>query len=322
VQSATSAANSTAAGAGVDTSPLKRVVYVLGTGRCGSTLLDILLGAHPDVCSTGELRQLPIITRGLAQPCSCGQDASLCEFWTSVRSDLEPEFHLSELDAGRKFESTRALPRTSLMLAVPGSTVSRYAEGLTALMRAISHKSGRPIVVDSSKHISRALILWRLRRQGIDVRYVHLVRDGRGFVWSKRRTLDGQGMGLSPPEKSVADLSFWWVVSNLLSAGLFRLRGGRYLRVRYEDLVAQPGPTLATVGRFVGIDLTNVIREVEAGSPVPVGHVVGGNRLRFARGLVLKPDTEWQKNLPKADERTFWGIAGWLARRYGYQARP
>ena len=297
------------------------MVYVLGTGRCGSTVLDILLGSHPDVCSTGELRQLPIVARGLRQPCSCGEDALSCPFWTKVLAELEPAVPLAELDQGRRFEFTRALPRTALLLAFPRSAVSRYARSLAALLRAISVQSGRPVVVDSSKHIGRAMILWKARGRGIDLRFVHLVRDGRGFVWSKRRVLDGQGLGLSPQEKNVADLSVWWVVSNLLSSVLFRLHPGRYLRVRYEDLVAKPERTLEGLGRFLGLDLTDVIATVRDHRPVPVGHVVGGNRLRFARGLVLKPDTEWQQNLPQDDERTFWGIAGWLARRYGYEAR-
>lgn len=301
--------------------PVPKVVYILGTGRCGSTVLDIMLGAHPDICSTGELHRLPTVATGASQPCSCGADASACEFWGRVIADVERQFPLAELQAGRRFEFTRSLPRTALGLAVPGSAVDRFADRLGVLMQAIARQSGRPIVVDSSKHSSRGLILWHARRAGIDVRFVHLVRDGRGFVWSKRRVLDGQGLGLTVPEKSVADLSAWWVVSNVLSGLLFRLHPGRYLRLRYEDLVADPEATLAKIGKFVGVDLRPVAQSLRDGTPLAVGHVVGGNRLRFARTLVLRPDTDWQQNMPRADERTFWSIAGWLARRYGYSVR-
>ncbi len=298
-----------------------RLVYILGTGRCGSTLLDILLGAHPDFCSTGELTQLPMIAHGAAQPCSCGADLSACEFWSQVVADVERQFPLKELDAGRQYEYTRSLLRTAVLLGVPGSAVDRYSDRLAVLLGSISRRSGRPIVVDSSKHAGRGLILWRARRRGMDVRFIHLVRDGRGFVWSKRRVVDGQGLGLAPRKRSVADLSTWWVISNLLSAILFRGHPGRYLRIRYEDLVASPAETLEKVGAFVGADLSEVIRAVREQRPVAVGHVVGGNRLRFNRALVLKPDTDWLQHLPQADERTFWGFAGWLARRYGYRTR-
>jgi hypothetical protein len=297
-----------------------RLVYILGAGRCGSTLLDLMLGAHPTICSTGELFHFPENLRGKPQPCSCGAEATACEFWGKVRSDVEQQFPLTALDAGRRFESTRSLPRTALLAGIPGSSVDQYARRLTSLLRAIAKESGKTVVVDSSKLTSRGLIMWRTRSMGVDVRYIHLVRDGRGYVWSKLRTLDGQGLGLTPPEKNVADLSAWWVMANVLSAVFFRFRRGRYIRIRYEDLVANPEGTLGRVGKFIGVDLSGIIAAVRDRQPLPGGHIVGGNRMRFNRTVVLKPDTEWQQNLPKEDERTFWGIAGWLARRYGYQA--
>lgn len=301
--------------------PPVRLVYILGAGRCGSTLLDMVLGANPDICSTGELRTLSAISRGVPQPCSCGDDVSTCVFWTKVRSDVEQQFPLAKLEAGRKYESTRSLPRTTLLLGIPGTSVDQYARRLAVLLRAIATQSGKPVVVDSSKHTGRGLILWRTRASGVDVRYIHMVRDGRALIWSKFRVADGQGLGLTPPEKNAADLSVWWLVSNILSGLLFMFRRDRYLRVRYEDLMADPEGTLRQVGQFVGVDLTDVISAVREQRPLAVGHVVGGNRTRFNRTLVLRPDTEWQQNLRKEDERTFWGIAGWLARRYGYEAR-
>ena len=298
-----------------------RLVYILGAGRCGSTLLDVILGSHPDICSTGELFHFPESVLDRPQPCSCGAVGNACPFWSSVRADVEQQFPITDLKRGRRYESTRSLPRTALLAATPGSSVDQYARRLAVLLRAISTQSQRSIVVDSSKYPSRGLIMWRTRSKGTDVRYIHMVRDGRGLLWSKRRTADGQGLGLTPPDRNIADLAVWWVMSNVLSALLFGFRRNRYLRIRYEDLMANPASVLEQVGRFVGVDLTAVIEAVRNQRPLPVGHVVGGNRLRFNRALVLKPDSEWQKNLSPEDERTFWGIAGWLARRYGYEAK-
>ena len=50
----------------------------------------------------------------------------------------------------------------------------------------------------------------------------------------------------------------------------------------------------------------------------PTGHRVGGNRMRFSGTVRLRPDLEWTTKLPAGDSETFWRIAGWLARRYGY----
>ena len=48
------------------------------------------------------------------------------------------------------------------------------------------------------------------------------------------------------------------------------------------------------------------------------GHRVGGNRMRFSGIVRLRPDLEWTTKLPMSDGETFWRMAGWLARRYGY----
>ena len=301
--------------------PRIRVVYILGTGRCGSTLLDIILGSHPDVCSTGELHRLPSVAAGGEQPCSCGSDAADCPFWSRVIAEVGRSFPFDRLAAGRAYEFTRSLPLTSIELALPRSKVARYAGDLAQLFEAIARVSGRSVVVDSSKHSSRGIILWHGRRRGLDVRFVHLVRDGRGYIWSKRRVRDGQGLGRDSPDQTVADLSAWWLLSNVISATLFRLHPGRYLRLRYEDLVSDPAGTLRTLGRFLEIDLEPAIGALQRREALPVGHVVGGNRMRFSRALVLRPDIDWQQHLPWSDERTFWGIAGWLARKYGYGPR-
>jgi len=34
------------------------VVYILGSGHSGSTLLDLILGAHPGFSSSGEVAKL------------------------------------------------------------------------------------------------------------------------------------------------------------------------------------------------------------------------------------------------------------------------
>src|SRR3990172_10422147 len=68
-----------------------RVIYIAGAAHSGSTLLDLMLNAHPDIVSVGEVLKL---NRQLAYrdtekktyaACSCGA-ASLwdCKFWSAV----------------------------------------------------------------------------------------------------------------------------------------------------------------------------------------------------------------------------------------------
>ena len=55
-----------------------RVIYIAGTSHSGSTLLDLMLNAHPAIFSAGEVlklnRQLGINhpRKQTGAPCSCG----------------------------------------------------------------------------------------------------------------------------------------------------------------------------------------------------------------------------------------------------------
>ena len=62
-----------------------------------------------------------------------------------------------------------------------------YAEMTAALYRSISDVSGKTVILDSSKKPLRTYAL--LATGTVDVRVLHLVRDGRGVVWSRLKSL-------------------------------------------------------------------------------------------------------------------------------------
>ena len=61
-----------------------RVLFIGGWGRCGSTLLDMMLGQVSNVVSAGELREIWL--RGCVEnrPCGCGAPFWDCSFWRDV----------------------------------------------------------------------------------------------------------------------------------------------------------------------------------------------------------------------------------------------
>jgi hypothetical protein len=67
-----------------------RVIYIAGTSHSGSTLLDLMLNAHPAIFSAGEVlklnRQLGINhPRKQNAPCSCGAPSLWqCPVWSRV----------------------------------------------------------------------------------------------------------------------------------------------------------------------------------------------------------------------------------------------
>ena len=153
--------------------PMKRplrVVYVLGTGRCGSTLLDLMLGLAPDGQSTGELWTLARPIAREEAPCSCGAPASSCPFWSGVLERLPSGAGLPELArASRSFDRLRALPLTFVARSLGTPAYRAHAERIRALYEAIAARGGRPILVDSSKDPVRALSVGSAGGTGLEV---------------------------------------------------------------------------------------------------------------------------------------------------------
>ena len=59
------------------------IIYIMGYGRSGSTLLDIILGNHSEIESLGEVAFLhqDLYQGGL---CSCLNSYADCPFWSQV----------------------------------------------------------------------------------------------------------------------------------------------------------------------------------------------------------------------------------------------
>ena len=61
-----------------------KVLYIAGSGRSGSTILDNILGELDGFVSAGEVRFL--WERGMRddRTCACGEPFSSCPFWGDV----------------------------------------------------------------------------------------------------------------------------------------------------------------------------------------------------------------------------------------------
>ena len=80
-----------------------------------------------------------------------------------------------------------------------------------------------------------------------EARFVHLIRDGRDVALSRR----ARGMGADKPIADVAEL--WRRRIENARKQAKRLRG-RYLELRYEDLVADPEPALRRVCELIELE--------------------------------------------------------------------
>ena len=173
-----------------DTAPV-RVLFIGGWGRSGSTLVERLLAEMPDVVGAGEVTHL--WRRALAdnQPCACGAAFDACPFWISVGKvafDGWDNVDADEILAlARRVDRTRYVPRLALPTRVTRrrEDLLRYGDLYRRIYAAIAEVTGARVIVDSGKHASQAFAL--RHHPGIDLRVLHLVRDGRGvaYSWSK-----------------------------------------------------------------------------------------------------------------------------------------
>ena len=305
------------------------VLYVGGWGRSGSTLFDRMLGQIPGVASLGEVREVWQRSCVEDRPCGCGEPFSRCPFWIEVGRRAFGGWGSLDLDEVLRLRYGLDRPWTPAVLAAsrvrPGKRreLGRYEGILGSLYHAVREVSEARVLVDSSKLPSHALLLRRV--PGIDLRLVHLVRDSRGvaFSWQKEiKAVDVAGDGRSRYLNRYGTIaaSARYVLYNELTR-LVGIRRVPYLRLRYEDLLADPGAGLTRTLRHAGLDLgegdLGFLRDGEA--DLHPNHTVDGNPVRFATGPVrLRTDDEWRRRMPPSDRRSVTALTSPLLMAYGY----
>lgn len=215
-----------------------KVVYVMGTGRSGSTILGIALGNSPRIVYAGELH-LWIGKSGVSP--LAGEERE--RFWRQVRE-------LVEIPAGFPVKKARALEKTAGLFSIGTWLAQRrlrpeYRRITADLYRAIARVAGATHVVDTSHFPRRARHLQTL--DGIELHLLFVVRDPGNVVGSYARD------DVDFPRFNILTTNAYMWLSHLLSLYVFlRQPRERRLLVRYEDLVADPDGVLGGILACVG----------------------------------------------------------------------
>ncbi|MGF1666463.1 MAG: sulfotransferase [Acidimicrobiia bacterium] len=296
-----------------------KVLAIVGSDRSGSTLLDNILGGIPGAFSGGEIRYL--WERGLDELrlCGCGVRVVDCEVWSQVLAQVPSE----TIDTPRMLADLELLrtrhaftPRVPVVGRRHDRRLIDIARRVAPIYHELAAVSGAKVLVDSSKRPTWGHLL--SLTPDVELSVVHLIRDPRAVAHSRKRfkrqidSTEERGMPQHPPFVSAT----FWTVWNIAGEPFSHLPG--YLRLRYEDLLADPVGAIDAIRSIVGLEMphpTLTRAEVEL-SP---SHTVSGNPGRFQTGPVaLRSDDAWRRDQHPRDRLVVDALTWPLARRYGY----
>jgi hypothetical protein len=299
------------------------VLFVMGHGSSGTTILGNTLGEVDGFFHAGELRTIWAEALAGLQRCGCGEDVWACPVWSAVLGagfpglDAATAARIARLHRETiRVRYTFRLLRTSPDGMARWPALRRYTDVAGRLYRSIADVTGARVIVDTSKRTGDAALLRLL--PGVDPYILHVVRDPRAvtYSWSHRS---------GTPPSELATAGEWLSFSALGEAVKWRIGAGRSMVLRHEDFAERPRASLERVLRLVGA----------AGSALPLSgpedrtvefgenHTVAGHWTRFNRGSTdLRLSTEWRTKQRPAQRRVVTGLTLPLLPRYGYPLRP
>ncbi|OGC95589.1 MAG: hypothetical protein A2W25_00995 [candidate division Zixibacteria bacterium RBG_16_53_22] len=266
-------------------------IFIVGTQRSGSTLLRLILNAHPEIAIPEEARFLtPLLNKNNIKKPIEGQ--ALSRLVNYLRAN--EQFRLWNFDAA-PFLNELAV-KSSVMLA----------EVINAMFSSFAQSEGKSLWGDKSLFFGSVQLLHELFP---GARFIHIVRDGRD-VFDSWRKMDASK---NHPTAMALD---WHYKLRSIERALAKLPSDRALTLRYEDLVASPDTVVRSICRFLGIAFEPAMLEFHKTS----GKYIGEHHSRLIFGAIDPSNTaKWRKHLSSDDVRLYELMAANHLRHYGYE---
>lgn len=279
--------------------------FVVGVPRSGTTLLRLMLDAHPLLAIPPETHLVQKVVRAWRKGAT-GPDGVLA---VMTGSRFWADFGLEPADLRKRLEAAAPLTVTS---------------ALRAFYLSYAASQGKPRWGDKTPEY---LTLMDVIQAALpEARFVHVVRDGRDVALSLAEAIFGPG---SPGEAARS-----W------AAGVAEgRRQGRlvrhYLEVRFEALVRTPEPVLREVCDFLELPWAPEMLDYHRGAaerlqevnrPLPLGAgrspVPGAERVRLLATTTNPPQParvgRWRTEMSPGDLAEVSEVAGPMLAELGY----
>jgi hypothetical protein len=290
--------------------------FVVGVGRSGTTLLRMMLDAHPELA-------VPPETHFVNDLLIAGEKIRMSpeRLVKTVVHDRHRRWGDFGIDEEAYLERLQAIPRLNATDAV------RAFYELYAKQFGKSRWGDKtPDYVKRVRRIGRALP---------ESRFIHVIRDGRDVALSHNKRIQRRGEKSRPPVPA-GEMARRWRKRIEKSRYDAESVGDRYIEIRYEDLVTDTEPTLRRVCELIEIDfapemldyheraeerLQEMARDLPAGQGRP--RRPGEERLQAHALLKEPPQKErvatWKDEMSPEDVAEFEEIAGPLLKELDYE---
>ena len=271
-------------------------VFIVGCARSGTTLLQRLVDAHPDLAVAPSMHWVRDLLRGhgLKKP-----------------EDPVPPALIPALVAHPRFPRLRVDPGRVAKLAGRGTTHVGLLSGIFGLY---GEAAGKPLVGNKTAPFVRRIP--ELHRLWPGTRFVHIVRDGRDVCLSVLDWESAAGAAGRYPswgEDPVSTTALWWRRKVLLGReGGAGIGPGLYRETFYESLVSDPAGECRGLCDFLDLPYDGaMLRFGERGSDPdlerahPTMPVTSGLR-------------DWRSQMPHEAVERFEAAAGDLLEDLGY----
>ena len=281
----------------------KKVIYVLGAGRSGTTVIDIVLGNNDDIFSCGELVRYSELK---AEPHGFPPDSENYIFWKNIEQklfDRLPSSHDELFRISRKLEFHPSF-FFNLFKLTSRKNKQLYKEYINTFFDILFESIEQNIVVDSSKYAGRGLGL--LRALKYDLFIIYVVRDPVRVINAFAKT-DVEQM---PKKYWVANI-YYFLINFICRIVTMMAKKPRVYPLKYENFLSNPAKELENIQEAFGIDLSRSIQTVSENGDFEVGHLFEGNRIRLQKTLRLKKELPIQKMNLKSYLTRLFNILWW-----------
>jgi hypothetical protein len=275
------------------TEPRQQVFpFFVGSGRSGTTLVQAIFSAHPDLAVVHESQFIPRLVRAHGR-----RDAP-----------FDPVALLADLPKSPDFQRMN-LSIDTIHHELSEQSVTDVADAIRLIFGLFAEAKGKRLYGDKTPgYVMHMGLIARLFPES---RFVHVVRDGRDVALSYLRTDFG-------PENLSEGALYWKRRVCRGRATGEALGPDRYMEMRYEDLVQDPEQVLRGVSTFIGIEFDErMLRFHESGDIVRSETAHPSAHTNLSRPIGARVN-DWRSQFSTEEAAVFDVLAGSTLEQFGY----